>query len=100
MSQQRSALAQRLAKFFGAQTIAELVPAGTQTAPAKPVVEVRLLQKRKLVRQLLGTLSPVTLAETGYLERRGADRSKADPRSLRAARLRRAAAQRTPATAR
>ena len=80
-------LAQRLATFFAAQTVTDVV------TPAASRPTMPQLAKRKLASQLLATLSPTVLAETGYLERRGGDRSEAHPRSLRAARLRRGAAR-------
>jgi hypothetical protein len=82
-----SVLAQRLGTFFAAQTVADVV------TPAASRPNMPQLAKRKLASQLLATLSPTVLAETGYLERRGGDRSEASPRSLRAARLRRGAAR-------
>jgi hypothetical protein len=84
---QSSALAQRLGTFFKAQTVADVVTPAT-SRPRQPQFE-----KRQLAGQLLATLSPAVLAETGYSERRGGDRSDADPRSLRAARLRHGAAR-------
>lgn len=82
-----SALAQQLGTFFVAQTVAEMVE------PVAPRPRIPQLEKRTLAGQLLATLSPEVLAESGYLERRGGDRSGADPRSLYAGRLRHAAAR-------
>jgi len=83
-----SALARRLGTFFAAQTVADVVTPAASRRPQPPQ-----LSKRKLASQLLATLSPAVLAETGYLERRGGDRSEADPRSLRAVRPRHGAAR-------
>ncbi|MBI3514513.1 MAG: hypothetical protein HY060_10685 [Proteobacteria bacterium] len=82
---------QRLAAFFAPKTMVDL--GATPQVPAHRPAPSPLLARYQLARQLLATLSPLVLAETGHLERRGGDRSKADPDSLRAARLRRAAAR-------
>src|SRR5262249_48604891 len=83
--------ATRLAQFFQAKTLVDIgAGAPPKPAPARPSP---LIEKYQLARQLLATLSPVVLAESGHLERRAGDRSKADPDSLRAARLRRGAAR-------
>ena len=85
MSRKTSALAARL------RAAAALGTLGTarRSAPTPPP----MFAKRQLAGQLLATLSPMVLAETGYLERRGGDRDGADPRSLRAMRLRLGAAR-------
>jgi hypothetical protein len=94
MSRKSSALARRLHAAAAASR-------ATKVADRSALPPLPLFEKRKLAGQLLATLSPVVLAETGYLERRGGDRSPADPRSLRAMRLRLGArAALTPARAR
>jgi hypothetical protein len=65
-------------------------PADAAVAAPRPL---SLIEKYRLAHQLLATLSPLVLAETGHLERRGGDRSPADPESLRAGRLREGAAR-------
>jgi len=80
-------LAQRLGTFFDSKTVADVV------TPVKSWQRLPQFEKRKLAGQLLATLSPGVLAESGYLERRSGDRSAADPRSLRATRLRLGAAR-------
>ncbi len=87
MARKRNHHAQRLGTFFTAQTVVEVVTSLT-SRPRLP-----LLEKRTLARQLLSTLSPAVLVAAGYLERRGGDRDQADPRSLRAVRLRHGAAR-------
>src|SRR5260221_257578 len=87
MARQQNHHAQRLGTFFTAQTVVEVVTSLTSRPP------LPLLEKRTLARQLLSTLSPAVLVAAGYLERRGGDRDQADPRSLRAVRLRHGAAR-------
>lgn len=86
LARQPNRLAQRLGQFFTLHTATELGVA----PPRRPSP---LIEKDQLARQLLATLSPLVLAETGHLERRGADRDGAEPESLRAARLRASAAR-------
>jgi hypothetical protein len=64
MSRKSSALARRLHAAAAASRATKVVD--RSALPPLP-----LFEKRKLAEQLLATLSPVVLAETGYLERRG-----------------------------
>jgi hypothetical protein len=84
--------ATRLAAFFQPTTLVA-IGAAARPKPAAPPPPSPLVEKYQLARQLLATLSPLVLAESGHLERRGRDRSTAAPDSLRAARLRRGAAR-------